>query len=143
MNIKITTTLLFCLLHVATVIGQHKAVGTWITKDDETGEEKSLIEIYEENGKYYGKIIELLLPVPTTICGHCKGTKKDQPLIGLVVIEDMTQKGKHLSGGTIMDPKNGKVYKCKITPKGDDKLKLRGYIGIQALGRNQVWTRKG
>jgi len=142
MNYKsLFTTYIFSLFAFG-LIAQHSAVGTWITKDDETGEEKSYVEIYESNGQYYGKVTQLLLKDPSTVCKECKGDKKNHLVTGMVIIEEMEDNGKYLSGGTILDPNNGKTYKCKITAEGSNTLKVRGYIGIEALGRNQVWRRK-
>jgi uncharacterized protein (DUF2147 family) len=45
------------------------------------------------------------------------------------------------NGGKILDPKNGKLYKCSITLDGADKLKIRGYIGVSMFGRTQYWQR--
>ncbi|MFT6809134.1 MAG: hypothetical protein ACJA01_002366 [Saprospiraceae bacterium] len=53
----------------------------------------------------------------------------------------MTKKGANWSGGKVLDPKNGKTYKCKIELDGNNELKMRGYVGIPALGRTQVWER--
>ncbi len=142
MNTKNLITIVLFFFFATGLMAQHSAVGTWITKDDETGEEKSYVEIYESNGQYFGKVTQLLLKDPSTVCKECKGAKKDQLVTGMVIIEGMKDKGKYLSGGTILDPTNGKTYKCKITAEENNTLKVRGYIGIEALGRNQVWRRK-
>lgn len=120
-------------------------IGQWRTIDDNDGKEKSVVEIYEQNGKLYGKIISLREPNdengnPKT-CTKCEGADKNKPIVGLVIIKDMVKDGDEYSGGTIMDPNNGKVYKCKLKVEGD-KLKVRGFIGFSALGRTQTWLRK-
>jgi uncharacterized protein (DUF2147 family) len=61
--------------------------------------------------------------------------------MGLIFIKGLTKDGEEYSGGKILDPKNGKLYKCYITLEGNDKLKVRGYIGISLLGRTQYWKR--
>ena len=130
--------LLLCLSFSATA---QSAVGTWKTIDDNTGEEKSHIEIYEENGKIYGKVAKLLLSPADTTCDTCKGDKKGQPLVGMILVDGLVSKKDYWEGGTIMDPESGKSYKCKIYMDGPDKLEVRGYIGIEALGRSQYWIR--
>ncbi len=116
-------------------------VGLWKTIDDSTGEAKSHVEIYEENGLLYGKVRHLLLKPNDTVCKQCTGDKKNQPVVGMIILQDMKPNKSYWQGGTIMDPENGKSYKCKIYLEGDNKLKVRGYIGFEALGRNQFWER--
>jgi uncharacterized protein (DUF2147 family) len=117
-------------------------VGKWKTIDDETGKTKSIIQIYEQNGKYYGKIIELLLSEDKgKLCDKCSGTNKNKPIEGMVIMEGMNKDGDGFSGGKIMDPKSGKTYKCSIEFDGKDALKVRGFIGISLIGRTQTWKR--
>ncbi|MEK8180063.1 DUF2147 domain-containing protein [Flavobacterium buctense] len=117
--------------------------GRWITIDDETGNKKGIVEIFEENGKVYGKIIEILEPEHRKRkCSKCEGVNKDKPILGLTIIKGLTKKGDTYDGGEITDPKNGKTYRCKITLDGKDKLIVRGYLGISLFGRSQVWIRQ-
>ncbi|HIP47778.1 MAG TPA: DUF2147 domain-containing protein [Lutibacter sp.] len=116
--------------------------GRWKTIDDVTGNEKSYVEIYEQDGKIYAKILQLLTPGDEDkVCEQCEGDNKDKPVKGMIVIDGLSKDGKEWNGGTILDPKNGKVYKCYITLENDDKLKIRGYIGFSLLGRTQYWYR--
>jgi uncharacterized protein (DUF2147 family) len=118
-------------------------VGQWKTIDDKTGKEKSIIEITSENDTLTGKIIKLLNPSePNPVCSKCKGAQKDQPIEGMIIVKGVSKKESSWSGGTILDPKNGKTYKVslKLIESGQ-KLKVRGYIGIPALGRTQIWSR--
>ena len=117
--------------------------GRWITIDDETGNKKGIVEIFEENGKVYGRIIEILEPEHRKRkCNKCEGVNKDKPILGLTIIKGLTKKGDTYDGGEITDPKNGKTYRCKITLDGKDKLIVRGYLGISLFGRSQVWIRQ-
>jgi len=114
-------------------------VGKWKTVDDETGEAKSIVEVFQKpDGKYYGKISKLLVKPENDKCVQCKDDRKNQPLLGLEIIRGITKKGDEFSGGTITDPKNGKAYKCTITRQGD-KLLVRGYVGFSLIGRTQTW----
>ncbi|MHC5310755.1 DUF2147 domain-containing protein [Myroides sp. LJL116] len=116
--------------------------GKWKTVDDATGKEKSIVEIYEKSGKYYGKIVQLLDPSrDNPLCEKCEGENKDKPILGLVFINNMQKKNNDLSGGTILDPETGKVYKCSIKLESANKLNVRGYVGISLLGRTQSWQR--
>jgi len=113
--------------------------GKWKTIDDETGQAKSIVEIYKKSdGKYYGKILQLLQKPENDNCVKCSGDRKDKPLIGLEIIRRIQKKGDEFTGGNITDPKNGKTYKCTIKRDGNN-LNVRGYIGFSLLGRTQVW----
>ncbi len=116
-------------------------VGKWKTIDDSTKEAKAIVEIWEHNGKLYGKITKLFRGPnedQNPKCDKCKGDKKDKPVIGMVILEGLSKKGDEWSGGSILDPDNGKTYKCYIKLE-KDKLKVRGFIGFSALGRTQYW----
>ncbi|TPD70532.1 DUF2147 domain-containing protein [Flavobacterium microcysteis] len=131
------------LLFAGIQTGQAQSVtGKWKTFDDETGDAKSIVEIYEKNGKIYGKIIEILEKgKEDKTCDKCKGSKKDKPVKGMVIIEGLSKDGDTWEDGTILDPRNGNEYKCRINLENSDKLKVRGYLGISLLGRTQYWTR--
>lgn len=116
--------------------------GTWKTIDDVTGNEKSIVEIYEEDGKIYAKVLKLLTPGDENkVCDKCSGDNKDKPIAGMTVINGLSKDGDEWNGGTILDPKNGKEYKCYIVFENDNKLKIRGYIGFSLIGRTQYWYR--
>ncbi len=117
--------------------------GQWKTIDDETGKPKSIIEITEDNGVYSGKVIQLINPEePNPACKKCKGERANQPIQGMVIVENVSKKRDSWGGGTILDPKKGKTYKVKFTLiENGSKLKVRGYVGIPTLGRTQVWER--
>ena len=112
-------------------------IGTWKTIDDETGEAKSLVKIYERDGKLYGKIIKLFKN-PDATCDACEGEDHGAPIKGMVIMWALEQDGDEWAGGKIFDPKKGKTYKCKIWLDGD-KLKVRGYAG--PFFRTQTWHR--
>ena len=134
--------IVFALLATSvSLFAQESPVGVWKTVDDNSGEARSHVEIYEKDGKFYGKIIKLLEDSEVSLCERCPGEKKNQPLIGLEIMWDLKKHKDYWSSGRIMDPENGKTYKCNIRLDGNDKLKVRGYIGFAALGRTQVWYR--
>ena len=115
--------------------------GKWKTIDDETGKAKSIVEIFKKNdGKYYGKIQQLMQKPTNDNCVKCKDDRKNKPLIGLEIIRGLEKDGDEFTGGTITDPKSGKTYKCTITRDGN-KLNVRGYIGFSVIGRTQVWQK--
>lgn len=122
-------------------------VGTWKSIDDDTGKERSLIEIYEKDGKIYGKIVKLF-PFPdddpNPVCDECDedDPRYMKPIIGLEILQGLEKDSdKEWEGGEILDPKNGNVYSCYIELQKADKLKVRGYMGVALLGRTQYWYR--
>lgn len=131
------------LLGVVFSASSQTIVGKWKTVDDETGKTKSVVEIYKaRDGKYYGKINKLFLEPGTNqnpLCTECKGSKKNKPIIGMVIIRGLEKDdSKTWDDGTILDPESGKEYDCKITIKGKN-LDVRGYIGFSLMGRSQTW----
>ncbi|MCT4629089.1 DUF2147 domain-containing protein [Winogradskyella sp.] len=116
-------------------------LGKWKTIDDETGKEKSIVEIYEDKGKIYGKIVELINPLKENPkCSQCKGERKDQPIKDMVIIEGLEKDDDVYEGGTILNPENGKEYKCRLKIEDDkDTLQVRGYIGF--FYKTQYWKR--
>ena len=121
-------------------------VGVWRSIDDKTGQERSIIRITEENGELKGvveKIFDQPGDDPAHLCKECKDERKDKPIIGMAILWGLKKDGDAWAGGEILDPKNGKIYRCKITLSGDGKsLNVRGFIGISLIGRSQTWLRQ-
>ena len=120
-----------------------KIVGKWKTIDDKDGSEKSIVLIFKAtNGKFYGKI-EKLFKDPEKLCTECEGANKNKPVLGMMIINNLVEAENKLTGGTILDPKNGKVYKCNISlEKGGEKLSVRGSLDKNGwIGRSQTWLR--
>ncbi len=136
-NVLLIVILLFSIISNAQSI-----IGNWKTIDDETGKEKSIVEIYQIDGKIYAKIDRLLEKgEENKICENCKGANKNKPLKGMIIINGLTKDGDEWNDAKILDPKTGKEYKCYITLEEPNKLKVRGYLGFALLGRTQYWHR--
>ncbi len=120
-------------------------VGRWETIDDETGASRSIVTIWEEDGKLFGKIESLFRQPgedPDPVCDRCEGDRKDQPIIGMTILWDLRRDGDEYSGGHILDPNNGRIYRFRVAVEEDGmKLKVRGFIGFSLLGRTQYWHR--
>lgn len=119
-------------------------IGKWHTVDDETGKTKSVVEIFERNGKLYGKILQLYREPQedqNPKCDKCEDDRKDQYIIGMEILRDMKLEDGYYQSGTICDPKNGKIYKCEfwIDSANSNKLQVRGYWGF--FYRTQTWNR--
>ena len=117
-------------------------VGTWNTVDEKTGKVVSNVEIYEQDGKIFGKIVGLTEPNDAQgkpkICSKCTGPDKDKPIVGLVIIKDLAVSGDRYKGGTITDPEDGKVYKAEVWTEGG-KLKVRGSVAM--FYKTQTWVK--
>jgi uncharacterized protein (DUF2147 family) len=121
-------------------------VGLWKNIDDVSGKPKALIRISENKGELEGRIEKLFRPAgqeQNPKCDRCEGANKDQPIIGMLFMSGLKKSGDEYTGGQILDPDNGKVYKSKLTlVEGGKKVNVRGYIGMPLLGRSQVWVRE-
>lgn len=116
--------------------------GKWNSFDEDTNQIESVIEIYKKDGKAYAKIIEITDPDrKNATCIKCKGKRKNQKILGMDILTGLEEDDDEWSGGKILDPKNGKEYKCYIKLKDANTLKLRGYIGISLIGRTAIWKR--
>src|SRR5215471_18013398 len=116
---------------------QTSPVGRWKTVDDATGRATSVVSIWEENGKLYGRIEKLIDPDPKDPgprCNRCEGELKGKPLVGLRILWDLGKDGDKWSSGKVLDPDNGKVYKSLIVvEEGGKELEVRGFIGLSLL----------
>jgi uncharacterized protein (DUF2147 family) len=124
-----------------TAAAQATPVGLWKTIDDETKKEKSLVRIAEQGGVLSGRIEKLLSPSePDPKCTKCTDERRDQPVTGMTILRNVKPDGEVWSGGDILDPNNGKVYRVRLKPvDGGKQLEVRGYIG--PFYRNQHWIR--
>jgi hypothetical protein len=101
-------------------------VGEWRTIDDATGAPRALVRIVERDGALVGVVEKPLMAHPAqTRCDACTDDRRGQPIVG-----------------TILDPENGKIYRCTLALRdGGTRLAVRGYLGMALFGRTQVWQR--
>jgi uncharacterized protein (DUF2147 family) len=98
-----------------------------------------------------GRIVWLRAPLDETGCelrdrGNGNASLRDRPLLGLEILRGLKQSdaaGKVWANGEIYDPTSGKTYACSLRMEGDDRLYLRGYLGVPLLGRTTTWIRVG
>lgn len=123
--------------------GQSTISGKWKSVDDNSGDVRSIVEVYEQSGAYYGKIIRLFprpTELPDPVCDKCdpKDPRYNTKVIGMVIIRGLRKTGADYEGGDILDPEVGKVYRAKLWLEGKE-LKVRGYWG--PFYRTQTWLR--
>ena len=121
--------------------------GIWQSIDDLTGAPKGQVEITQEaDGTYTGKITKITPRPgykPKEVCTGCPAPYTNQPILGLNAITKLKHKRDLIyTGGRILDPNTGRVYSlaAKLSSNGQ-RLHLRGYVGVSALGRSQIWIR--
>ncbi|WP_032857849.1 DUF2147 domain-containing protein [Acinetobacter dispersus] len=145
MNKQLFSALLFSTISSFTFA--EDITGLWQSIDDKTGAPKGLVEIRKEaNGTYTGTIVKITPRAgytPKEICVDCPAPYTNKPIVGLDVVTGLKHsEGLNYTNGRILDPNSGKIYsmKAKLSSNGK-RLHLRGYLGISALGRNQIWIR--
>ncbi|MDF3835571.1 DUF2147 domain-containing protein [Cupriavidus basilensis] len=145
MAVRITV-LAGALLGSTAALAQATPSGAWKTIDDTTGKPRGLVEISERNGVYSGKLVKSFVESDgkPKVCEKCTDSRRDQPIMGMTIITGLRKTGDNeWSGGEILDPESGKVYKTKMSLAEDgNRLNVRGYIGISLLGRTQTWERE-
>ena len=143
---KLIISIFFTFIIVSTLTAQYEDItGLWKTIDDETGNPKSIVKIYLQDGKLYGDIVKLFRKPgedPDPICDKCDedDPRFNQKILGMTIITDMEyqEDDNEWEDGEIMDPKKGKVYDCKLWVE-DGKLQVRGYVLF--FHRTQEWLR--
>ena len=146
MSKALTTVMMVAAIICSPAWGQDSTpVGLWKSIDDTTGKPTALIRITEIAGEFQGKI-EQIFPEPgesaNPLCEVCEGNLKNQSVVGMTILEGMRRDGADYTGGRILDPDNGKIYRGTMKLiDGGNKLSLRGYVGIPLFGRSQVWLR--
>jgi uncharacterized protein (DUF2147 family) len=120
--------------------------GLWQKTDTATGKPVIWFLFVEKDGTYEGVAAKLFPspngePSPST-CLRCRDDRKDAPMLGLPIIRDMKRVGLRYQNGNILDPRDGNIYSATMTLSPDGQtLAVRGYLGFEFLGRNDIWYR--
>lgn len=135
--------LLLSSLLLTALLNAQSIIGRWTSIDDETGKKKSIVEITERDGRLFGHLVQLFRDPhedQDPVCKECdpKDDRYQRKVIGMEIIRDMVKDEEGWVDGTILDPKNGSVYDCKLWLE-DGKLKVRGYVAF--FYRTQTWVR--
>ncbi len=127
-----------------------KIVGYYLTYDDETGAEKSQVQIFKStNGKYYGKIVWLKEPnkngKPKVDDKNPEVKLQNRPVMNLEILKGFSfdKSSEEWNDGSIYNPASGKTYSCYINFESANKIKIRGFIGASwmGLGKTAYWTK--
>lgn len=125
-------------------------IGVWKNIDDQTGFSKGTVEIFQNSdGTYSGKVASINPHpgyTPKEFCDKCPGEYRNKPILGMTVLRDFKVSPKNPAeyiNGMILDPTSGKLYKSKIKLNSTGKrINIRGYIGVEIIGRSQTWIRQ-
>lgn len=144
--IRATFALAFAASALPALAATDTPVGKWKTIDDETHQVKSIVEITENGGLLEGKVLQVLKPDDPNevhpVCKKCDGERKNKPIEGMTIMWGLKKDDGEWSGGQILDPAKGKIYKVTIKlVDGGKKLDVHGYIGFSLIGRSQEWVR--
>ena len=120
--------------------------GLWKTFSDRTGQPDGLVRIVESNGEFEGTVERIFsppAPSPNPLCEECSGELRNKPVLGMKILRGMKRDAEGFSGGEILDPDDGKVYRCSMRLVDNGRrLEVRGYIGVPLFGRTQTWERQ-
>jgi uncharacterized protein (DUF2147 family) len=127
--------------------GENSPVGYWKTVDDGSGRVHSIVHITEDSSHVLSGTIDKIFPEAgeseQDICKVCKGNRHNQRIEGMTILTGLKQDNAEWKNGEILDPKNGKVYRCTIhLIDNGSKLVVHGYIGVPLFGRSQTWVRQ-
>jgi uncharacterized protein (DUF2147 family) len=141
------TTLIVCTVATAAPL---PIEGMWRTIDDKTGFAKAIVKIERiQDGQVIGTIMRVIPRpdyTPKELCQNCPKPFTNQKILGMSPLWGLKPEdtnGTRYSGGFIIDPLSGRIYrsKAKLSPDGR-RLTMRGYVGVSALGRTQTWIRE-
>jgi hypothetical protein len=140
---KRTVIFIVSMLLALTGLEGNPVVGEWLTVDETTGQATSIVVIESaEDGHLQGRVVEILQSEkgPDPLCEKCPGARKNQPIKGMVILWGFEMdEDQRYTGGKILEPKTGKIYRAWLQLREDGTLKVRGFIGISLIGRTQVW----
>lgn len=152
MKKSIIVILAIVVLPILSVVAQTEAadkiIGTYYISDDTSGEDCKVKITKDKSGTYSGRIIWLKVPnnkdgTPKLDIYNPDPAKRNTPSDQILMIYDFKYdpKKNQWVDGHIYDPAHGKIYKSKMWFESDKVLRVRGYIGVPALGRTMTWKR--
>jgi hypothetical protein len=117
--------------------------GFWEAYED--GRPGGWFLFFERDGMFQGALVKAFTKPgeqPQLTCAKCTDERKNAPMIGLSIVKGMQRKGLVYENGTILDPRDGSVYKAKMELSPDSRqLSVRGFLGIELFGQSQIWMR--
>ncbi|MGH7788373.1 MAG: DUF2147 domain-containing protein [Candidatus Binatia bacterium] len=125
--------------HAATPVGRWYAEGG-----------AAQVEIVACGEQLCGRVVWLRSPFDEHGCElhdrrNPEAALRGRPIVGLQILADLrpADDAGSWAGGTIYDPTSGRTYRCTVELDGDNRVHVRGYIGVPLLGRTTTWIRVG
>ena len=133
------------LATTSAIADEPSLAGVWEQIDENTGRVGAFITMRERKGVWEGYITKMF-PKPgdpiDPVCTGCTGDRKDKPVLGIRLIQNLTRHGLTYDGGTILDPRDGSEYDVELTLSPDGQtLTVRGYVGLTLFGHSLEWKR--
>lgn len=137
-------------LSASSQTGADKILGVYYISDDQSDEDCKIRITKTSSGLYEGQIIWVKNPLfkdgsPKRDIKNPDPNKRNTPgdKIKLLFHFRYDSKTSKWVDGEIYDPVHGKFYKSRMWFEKEGVLRVRGYIGIPALGRTMTWKKIG
>ncbi len=142
---KTLLTFLLSTFSLSVFAATDSPVGYWKTLDDVTGKPKSIVQVFRNQDQLLMAKVVKVFPnnhANQKVCVACTGDQHNQPIVGMIIISGLKSSDNQWGSGQILDPENGKKYKCtaRLMENGK-KLNVHGYLGLPLFGRSQTWER--
>lgn len=132
-----------CLLYSGDSLAQ-TVKGKWKTYDVfNRNKEEAIVDIDIIDDILY-ITIDQILPEEhrDDLCTKCDDQRKNQPILGMLILKGAKLHDGVWQGAYILNAKNGKEYGCHISLAAPDLLKIRGFVGYPIFGKTLYWTRE-
>ncbi|MCY7420301.1 MAG: DUF2147 domain-containing protein [Chitinophagaceae bacterium] len=135
--------LILCMTLLANAVhaNEDDILGVWRNPSG-----KGYVQIYKENGKYYGKVIWLKKSHDDEGKPYLDKKNPDKqfctkPLLGLIMLRDFLFDDGEWTGGKVYNPDDGKEYSSYMKLKDAKTLFIRGFIGFSWIGKTLTFQR--